>query len=454
MPRMDSPEDYVAEVLSHLAPLPAVELPLSKAHGAVLAADVQALLPVPPWTNSAMDGYAVRSAETVGASPSSPRSLPVSGDLPAGQAPGPLAPGSAIRIMTGAALPKGADAVVRVEDTDQSPGPHPLPTAVALHKEVQPGENVRQAGENVTAGEPVLSAGTVLSATALSSLVSTGHASVPVIPRPRVAVISTGSELVPAGQTLKPGMIPDSNSVLLSGLIQEAGGVVGPVLHAGDSAEELSATLRKAATQADLVVTSGGVSAGAYDPLTMLAAATSPADGAGGVGTGTGTDISTNIELSFTKVAMQPGKPQGRGVIHAADGRDVPILMLPGNPVGVLVSFTLIVAPALARLGGWPPINTPPLTARAAVGWKAAGARRQHIPVRFVTAPSQEHATDSTVAPWVEPTHRLGSGSHLVASLSQAQALAVVPAGVEEVRPGDGLTLIAVSSPARPAYSL
>ena len=477
MGTMQAPEAYITELLAALEPLPAVVLPLAEAHGLVLAEDAAAALPVPPWTNSAMDGYAVRATDAAGAD-LSPVVLPVGGDVPAGAVPAPLEPGTAQRIMTGAMLPEGADAVVRVEDTDQEPGPRPLPERVEIRAAPRPGLNVRRAGENVGVGDPVLGAGAVLSAAALSALASTGTGSVRAVPRARVAVVSTGAELVDPGAALPAGSIPDSNSVLLSGLVVEHGAALATVTRSADTAASLAGALTAAAASADLIVTSGGVSAGAFDPLTMLAEDRAALDQDRAAGAA--------IRLRFARVAMQPGKPQGHGTVRADDGREVPLIMLPGNPVSVLVSFRTIVAPALARLmghdgvggtgetsgsGGGPGAGPlpragarPPVRARAAEAWKTAGGRQQYIPVRFVPAPAGAAApgtataetvprpSDGAVGPayWVAPTHRLGSGSHLVASLPAAQALAVVAAGTPAVGVGDEVRLIALSRPAGP----
>ncbi|WP_159716967.1 gephyrin-like molybdotransferase Glp [Actinomyces marmotae] len=444
-PTMIPPERYVDEALAALRPLGAIPTRLEDAHGLVLAEDVTAALPVPPWTNSAMDGYALRAEDAAGAAEQAPVVLPVSGDAPAGSAPAPLAPGTAMRIMTGAMLPEGADAVVRVEDTDQSPGPRPLPARVAIHAAPAIGLNVRRAGEGCAVGDPVMRAGTLLGATAISALASVGQGEVLARPRPRVAVVSTGAELVDPGRSLTPGEIPDSNSLLLAGLVRECGAAFAGARRSADTAEDLARALVEAAQDADLVVTSGGVSAGAFDPLTMLAAR--PA--------GPG----ARVRIGFAKVAMQPGKPQGRGAIVADDGREVPLLCLPGNPVSVLVSFTLVVAPALALLAGHPRATTaaPASRARAAAAWTGPRGRRQYIPVRVVGAPDPlpeplpgpPDGTGPTL-PWVEPTHRLGSGSHLVSSLGAAQALAVVDEGSTGARPGDVVSLIPLPSPARP----
>lgn len=443
MAQMIPLEDYVSQVLEALSPLEGGRVPLGRAHRRVLAEDVTAAVPVPPWTNSAMDGYAVRAKDTTGACPLTPVVLPVSGDVPAGAAPRPLAEGTAQRIMTGAMLPEGADAVVKVEDTDQAPGPHPIPERVEIRAAATPGLSVRRAGEDVAAGDPVMAAGTRLSAAAISALASVGLGSVLVRPQVRVAVVSTGAELRDAGQALEPGTIPDSNSLLLAGLVAEQGAVCTSMARSGDTAEALAEVLQQAAAGADLIVTSGGVSAGAFDPLTMLAKAQRGEQ--------------APVHLDFVKVAMQPGKPQGHGWVLADDGRRVPIICLPGNPVSVLVSFTTIVAPALARLagqdaaGGAEPLpGRPVLTARAAVGWRTPPGRRQHVPVRFTEAPAgsgvRSDVGDGAGLPWVTPTHRLGSGSHLVASLPAAQALAVVAAEVEVVEVGDELPLIPLTA--------
>ena len=488
MPDTLSVEAYVAEVLAALTPLPAVDTPLFAAHGLVLAQDVTAALPVPPWTNSAMDGYAVRARDTESAVPQAPVILPVAGDVPAGTAPAPLVPGTAQRIMTGAMLPENADAVVKVEDTDQAPGPHPPPAEVGIRVAARPGLNVRQAGEDVGIGDSVLTAGTLMTATAVASLASVGLSAVRAFPRPRVAVVSTGAELVEPGQELPAGAIPDSNSLLLAGLVAEHGARLASVSRSGDTAESLAIALIEAARGADLIVTSGGVSAGAFDPLVMLAE--DDEDGENGENTADGT-----VRLRLSKVAMQPGKPQGHGVVRIEDGgthRQVPIITLPGNPVSVLVSFITVVAPALARLAGRDSVPGPlpgsgvrrphdalSMRARAAAAWRTPPGRRQHIPVRFVQAPARAsvedvegmedmensapgaaaesteraecaertESTGSTASPvlWVEPTHRLGSGSHLVASMAAAEALAVVGEEVAEVAVGDEVGLIALN---------
>ena len=310
-------EDHLRTVLSALEPLAPVTLPLVRAHGTVLAQDVRALLAVPPWTNSAMDGYALRRQDLGGAAPVV---LPVSQDVPAGSVPAPLEPGTAARIMTGATLPAGADTVVRVEDTDQEPGPRPLPDQVTVRVLPQAGANVRHAGEDTACGAPVLGRGTLLGARELAALASTGHGTVLVRPRPRVAVVSTGAELSEPGQPLAPGHVPDSNSLLLAGLLTEVGAHCAGTWRAADTSASLAEVLLQAAADADLVVTSGGVSAGAFDPLTMLAAQHQEPAGAATDGQ------SARVHLTFASLAMQPGKPQAHGHIDVR-GRRVPLLL-------------------------------------------------------------------------------------------------------------------------------
>ncbi|PYG01025.1 molybdopterin molybdotransferase [Georgenia satyanarayanai] len=399
-------EEYQEHVLGRVEPLAPRRVPVTEAHGLRLAEDVIAVLAVPPFDNSAMDGFAVRAADLVGASGTAPVALPVDGDVPAGTTrPVTVGPGRAARIMTGAPLPPGADAVVPVELSDQPPGAAALPARVLLRRAPEAGAHVRRRGEDVRPGDVVLGAGTVLGATHLSAAVSAGHGELLVRPRPRVGVLATGDELCPPGVDPGPGRIPDSNSVLVAGLVREAGGEPVPLGSVGDDPEALRAVVAAALPRLDALVTSGGVSVGTKD---VVKAALSG-------------------ELDFTTVAMQPGKPQGFGLL---EGR-VPVFALPGNPVSVMVSFHVHVAPALRQLVGRP-ARVPLGTARAAVGWRCPPGRRQYLPVLV---------DDGPVAS-VRPAAAGGSGSHLVASLAAAQALAVVAEDVDAVAPGDEVGLL------------
>lgn len=405
-------EEHLARILAAVAELPAAPLPLPAAHGLRLAEDAHARLAVPPFDNSAMDGFAVRSPDVAAASTTAPVRLRVLGDTPAGAPPGPpVAPGTAVRIMTGAPVPPGADAVVPVELTDQPAGAAPLPGEVAVHAAVAAGAHVRRAGEDLRPGAVVVRAGTRLGAVQLSALASVGHGEALVRRRPRVGVLSTGDELVPAGADLAPGQIPDSNSVLLAGLVAEAGAEPVPLGRVGDDPGALTRLLAARVGDLDAVVSSGGVSAGAYD---VVKAALAPLG-----------------SVAFTKVAMQPGKPQGFGLLEDR----VPLLALPGNPVSVFVSFTVFVRPALRRMLGLDPREAS-RRGRAATGWRCPPRRRQYLPVTL------DGADLATGEPAVRPAAAGGSGSHLVASLARAEALAVVDAAVDEVRPGDPVEII------------
>lgn len=406
---MKSVEAHFAEILALGEPTPVVVKPLIDSIGLTLAEDVAALVAVPPFTNSAMDGFAVQATDVAAAGPGSPVTLQVRGDVPAGGVTAAsVSRGTAIRIMTGAPLPAGADAVVPVEDTDHAAGPADVPATVEIRAAVAAGRHVRHAGEDVAVGEVVLPAGTILNAAAVAAAASIGYGELPVHRRPRVAILATGDELAAPGEKLRPGMIPDSNSLLLAGLTTAAGGEVWQRRAVGDDVAEFGQAIRDS-LGADLIVTSGGVSAGAFDVVKAFG---------GG--------------LSFTKVAMQPGKPQGSGRLTAPDGRSVPVVTLPGNPVSVFVSFHLFVAPLLAKLAGTQ-APTFTRTAVAAAEWHSPPGRRQYTPVAF-TAHEGKFAC--------LPVHRLGSGSHLIASLHKADGLAVVPEGVDDVTIGDELTVI------------
>lgn len=415
---MRNVDDYIATLTAGIDALPISEQPIAACTGKVLAKSITALAPVPPWTNSAMDGYAVRASEVAQASEQTPVCLPVSGDVAAGANPAPLPEGTAMRIMTGAAIPPGADAVVQVELTDQAAGAAPLPEQVLIYQAPALGRHIRRAGEDTDLGEPVLPAGTRLEAPQLAAAVATGHGTLAVRPKPRVAVISTGSELTQPGHSLAPGMIPDSNGLMLAALCERWGAQCVCTLRVDDNPENLVRALREAAAQADLVVTSGGVSAGAFDPLKALA--DQAVDG---------------VNLSFDKLALQPGKPQGHGTI-ANGQRQVPLVCLPGNPVSVLVCFTLIVVPVLAALDGRAQVLAWGQGV-AGASWRSPAGRRQHVPVHL-------HWNEQGQAV-ATPSHRLGSGSHLIGSLHLAQALAVVPGEIEAVEVGQPLRLLSLT---------
>jgi molybdopterin molybdotransferase len=318
-----------------------VVLPLAEAAGRVLATDVVAARSLPPFDNSAMDGYAVRAVDVAGA----PVRLPVAADIPAGRVDGPaLVAGTAHRIMTGAPMPAGADAVVAVEQTDAGMGSVRIDTAVA------PGSFVRRTGEDVRAGEVVLRAGTVLGAAQLGLLAALGEPTVAIVAPLHVVVLSTGSELVEPGQPLLHGQIHESNGIMLAVAVRACGAIAEQVHFVSDDATAFEATFDDL-SDIDLVLTSGGVSAGAYEVVK---------DALAGQG------------VEFVKVAMQPGMPQGAGTF-----RGVPVVALPGNPVSSLVSFEVFVRPALRAAMGLPRVRREIVRTRLAEALDSPPGRRQ-----------------------------------------------------------------------------
>lgn len=317
MRTVDEHQRVVAGLITARAP---IDVAIGDALGLVLATDVVAPLSLPCFDNSAMDGYAVIAEDVAGASVDNPVKLPVAEDIPAGRTdPLVLEPGTAHRIMTGAPLPTGATAVVPVEATDGSTD------TVSIRASATAGQHLRHAGEDVTAGTTVLRAGQVLTPAALGLAAALGLGQLKVIPRQRVLVMSTGSELVAPGTPLQPGQIYESNAVMLAAAVRDAGAEVVTSSMTEDDVDLFRAELETHSRDADLVITTGGVSAGAYEVV----------------------KDSLGEEVEFVKVAMQPGMPQGSGVVWGT-----PIITLPGNPVSALVSFEVFVrAPLRAAMG-------------------------------------------------------------------------------------------------------
>ncbi len=404
---MRSVAEHRDAVLTLVHPLPGVATPVGDALGLVLAADVVAAVDLPGFDNSAMDGYAVRAADLVAASPESPVSLPVDGDIAAGDTTAHvLAPGRVLRIMTGAPLPDGADAVVPVERTDGGA------QVVAISLAPEAGRHLRHRGEDIREGSVVLRAGVRLGPGHLALVAASNVAQVVVHPRPRVLVVSTGDELVPPGSTLEHGQIVDSNHVMLCALVEAAGAEVAASAHLRDDPTVMRALLADLPGDPDLVLTSGGVSMGVYDTVKEVLTAD------GGV--------------DFVKVAMRPGMPQGCGVV--GPGR-TPIVTLPGNPVSSFVSFHVFVLPALRALAGLDPASDGSFESVAATSWSAASGKVE------MTRVLEDAGT-------VRPSG--GQGSHVLGALSRATALAVVPAEVDEVREGDRVRCIPLVGQDRP----
>ncbi|MGF7234885.1 MAG: gephyrin-like molybdotransferase Glp [Frankia sp.] len=401
---MKTVDEHLRDVLAAVGPLEPVATGLGEAHGCVLAQDVHASVALPGFDNSAMDGYAVRAADLVGASEAEPVRLPVVGDIPAGTATLPtVGPGEAARIMTGAPLPPGADAIVQVEFTDGAMG------TVAVHQPVQPGVHVRRAGEDVALGELVLAARSPLDAARIGLLAAAGESRPVVHPRPRVIVLSTGSELVEVGRPLGPGQIVDSNSYAIRAAAVEAGAVAERLTGVPDDPATFAEVLADVVTRADLIVTTGGVSVGAYDVVKQA--------------------LIDRPTMRFERVAMQPGKPQGFGTV---DGTVV--FTLPGNPVSALVSFEIFVRPVLLRMRGFVEVTRPTVEVTLAVAFTSPPGRRSFPRVRL------ERAADGTLA--ARPAG--GQGSHQMSALAGADALLVIPENVTQAPAGARLTAIAI----------
>jgi molybdopterin molybdotransferase len=390
---MRSVDEHLADVLSIIKPLVPLEVGLLDAHGCVLAEDLHAPAELPGFDNSAMDGYAVRVADLA----SLPAVMHVDGDIAAGPASSlRVHPGSCVRIMTGALIPIGADAVVPVEWTDGGV------QQVTINQRPDVGAFIRRAGEDVKAGELVLPSGTHLGSSQIGLAAAVGRSRLRVRPRPRVVVVSTGSELVEPGTPLEPGQIYDSNSVALTTACIESGAIAYRVGIIPDDGKKLLGALEDQLVRADVLVTSGGVSVGAYDVVKEV--------------------LSRLGTVGFHKVAMQPGMPQGFGTI----GPDsTPVFGLPGNPVSAMVSFEAFVRPALRRMLGSDKVTRPLVSARAMTELRSTAGKRSFLRVWL-------EVRDGAYV--VSPVS--GSGSHLMAGMARANALAIVPEDVEVVPVG------------------
>ncbi len=392
-----SVDDHLQRVLDGIEPLPAFEQPLIESLGLPVCEQITSAMDVPSFDNSSMDGYAVRHEDLAGASEDSPVQLPVVGESAAGQSKilG-MSGGSAVRIMTGAPVPQGADAVVPVEWTDGGSA------SVRIHRAPQPGQHIRRRGDDVAKGEVLLEPGALLGPRQIGLLAGVGLARVATRPRPRVVVISTGAELREPGGRLSHDTIYDSNSYMLAAAVRQAGAIAYRVGIVSDDPTEFADALSDQLVRADLVITSGGVSKGAYDVVKEV--------------------LSQTGTVWFGGLRMQPGKPQGFGVV----GEDrIPVFALPGNPVSSYVSFEVFVRPALRKMMGRVPFSRPLVRMEVGEGFRSPAGRQQ-----FVRARVEAGGPRSRVVPVG------GHGSHLLGDLSLADALVVVPADTELVEAG------------------
>jgi molybdopterin molybdotransferase len=396
-----SVEEAREKVLSQIEPLQPLELPLTDAYGCVLAKDVVAERDLPEFASSAMDGFAVRSSEVRDANPASPVELRVVGRSLIGQRPeGTVGGGEAIHIATGAPIPAGADTVVPVENAEVRGN------VVRILSGTNEGKHIRRAGEDVKSGDALVNAGRRLQAPELALLATAGVSHPLVRPRPRVVVLSTGDELIPPSQTPEFGQVRDSNAYSLFGAVREAG--AAPIL-AGivkDDVEALKDVVLSHLGRADAFVSSGGVSVGERDVVKAA--------------------FFRRGEFDFFRVAMQPGMPQGFGHIEGA-----PYFGLPGNPVSVFVSFEVFIRPALMKMMGRRNLFRPEITARLADDVTGPKGKTQFARVRV------KRTRDGWVA---APTG--GRGSNLIATVSRANGLAVVPAGVETATSGSDVRVM------------
>ncbi|MCB0998855.1 MAG: molybdopterin molybdotransferase MoeA [Acidimicrobiales bacterium] len=389
-------------VLERCPALPAVELSLSDATWSVLAAPVVAGEDVPPFANSAVDGYAVRAADVARAS-ETPVELDVIDEVAAGAASEhAVGAGQAIRIMTGAPMPAGADAAVMVEDTERLDGG----ARVRIARTVEAGASVRGVGDDVRAGTQLFGPGDLVTPPVAGVLASVGARRVEVVRRARVAVLSTGDELVDDGAPLQPGQIRESNKTMLLGMVREAGCEAVDHGIVRDDEAVLEATLRAAADTCDAIVTSGGVSMGDYDVVKAV--------------------LSRIADMRWMQIAIKPAKPFAFGLLTAADGRAVPVFGLPGNPVSSLVSFELFARPALQQMLGRRTLDRPHVLAVA----DEALARRPDGKTHYVRVRGG-FADDGRV----HVRSVGGQGSHQLSATAAANGLAVVPDG-DGIAPG------------------
>jgi len=400
-----SVEEALEKVLERVDVLEAEESPVLGCLGQVLAEDISSPINIPPQDNSAMDGYAVRSADTRGASPKSPRLLRVIETVTAGATPRrEVKAGEATRIMTGAPIPRGADAVVKFEDTDETER-EGTPREIGILVEVELGLEVRRAGEDIKAGSLVLKKGTVIRPAEVGVLASLGLSKVMVIRRPMVAILATGDELVEVTQALPQGKIYNSNSYSLAALVLRYGGVPMILGIASDNEDSLVAKLNLG-QNADIVITSGGVSLGDYDRVRGV--------------------LAKQGEVVFWQVREKPGKPLTFGVLKGEGGRNIPFFGLAGNPVSAMINFELFARPALLKMMGRKNLTKPIIEAVVEEAIENTDGRR------VFTRAIVEKRGDKYFARLTGP-----QGSGILTSMALANGLVIVPEDKPGVKRGD-----------------
>lgn len=400
---MLSVQEALQRILAEIKPVEKTQVALGFARGRILSAAITAAIDFPPFANSSMDGFAVRARDVARAAPAHPVRLSVKADIPAGAAPvTALQSGQTARIMTGAPLPEGADAVVPIEDTDmyQSAVQSLLGKDVQVFRPAETGQNVRPAGQDIRRGQTVLQAGRRLQPQDLGLLATLGITHPPVFSLPKIALLSTGDELVAPDQPLEPGKIRDSNSYALTALVEKSGGEVILSGIVPDNPEAILDTLESAiAKGADLILTSAGISVGAFDYVRAI--------------------VQKHGHLNFWKVNIRPGKP-----LIFGSYRNIPLLGLPGNPVSSFVVYIVFAHPVIQQMAGLPGQRRPAIKVRLAHPIESDG-RESYL--RAILDFSKQPATASL-------TSHQGSGNLL--SLVQANALLIVPSGVKSLPTG------------------
>ena len=395
---MISVEDARERILGFFSQLGTEERPIADALGQVLTEDIVGKFDVPPWDNSAMDGYALQAPDIAEAHPDAPVTLKVTGTIAAGDVPTTsVQPGGAIRIMTGAPVPEGADAVVPFEDTDE--GERGMggqtPDEISVRIPVPPGGNVRPAGGDIAAGQTVIEAGAVLRASEIGVLASLGFGTVKVIRRPIAAILATGNELIEPSEPYQPGKIYNSNSYGVAAAVHAAGGIPKRLGIARDTVESISAAIREGMAEADVVISTAGVSKGDYDLVKDV--------------------LAQHGRIELWSVRMRPAKPLAFGML-SGDGRQVPLLGLPGNPVSSLVAFEQLGRPALHKMMGRDDFERPTVQAVLEEPIHNPDSRRVYARA-IVTKRNGTYYARLTGE----------QGSNVLTSMSRANGLAICP---------------------------
>lgn len=412
-------QQHLNWILARVETLPVEDIAVRDAHGLTLAEDARSELSLPLWDNSAMDGYAVRSADIAAVTPGTPVALRIAGEVLAGSSLDPvIEPGSAVRIMTGAPVPSAADAVVPVEDTASEAGEGSWATESVLVRAAAPaGANIRRAGEDTAQGSVLAEAGQLLGAARLAALAAAGVARVLVRRVPRVAVVVTGSELCDSGEPLTRGQIPESNSVLIAGLLRECGVRSVEVHHSVDESAALAELLRELSGRFDAVVTTGGIGPGTHDVVRIA--------------------LEAEPEVRATRVAVRPAQLQCAGKLSGGAF----IFALPGNPVSAAVSFELFVRPALLAMQGRSEVRRIPVPAVATTPWRGAEGRLQVLPVVVTSEALADGKTVLKCTPAVNPR----GVSHAVGGHGAANGYALVEVDRGDVALGEAVPVILVA---------